>query len=186
MSSSPFKLSLEDFKEPDDSQNLPEEVKYLYRNREFDENIKKKPFNKYECIYDKYFTFNSNIVTGSMIFLPSDKNYYKMSNQEKIESGVPSSVDLFFKKPYVFMLISILMGLSADQYSKIYSPSGVILRNSIKESWIFYLKRRGPMFLMFSSYVWYRYYYNMNKIIDFSNSNEDELDLKIQDIKRRV
>lgn len=69
----------------------------------------------------------------------SDSVYLKMSDHERKEKGLPTSLDNFIFSPKGIAFFSFVLAFGASRFANIYSPNGVIIRNSIKTSWPRYL-----------------------------------------------
>lgn len=116
------------------------EVIDLYRNRDLDvSELKQKPFNLRLCTPSKYLHTTENRSLQQDQFVPVDPNYYQLTEAERIEGGLKTKFDLLNNNFTFRMLYAGLLAYSLIQFDKIYSPAGVILRNTIKVSWSKYL-----------------------------------------------
>jgi hypothetical protein len=117
-------------------ENYNEEVRELYKTRD-DHSV--ETYNIDNIILNNRAKSFDNSLVLSILFKPNDPIYNKMSNSERIEKGLPSSLDNFFRSPSGLITLSFMFYISAVQFNKIYSPAGIIIRNSIKTSRYAYL-----------------------------------------------
>ena len=175
-----YRHSWGDFK---DNKTYSEEVMSLYRNRDHDIAEHNKPlFDESYCKPDKYFIFYSNKIHGNNLYAPLDDKYYKMTNTEKIENGLPSNIDYALDRWYTKLFLVGFIAFAAEQYNKIYSPSGIVLRLINKPSRSKYLKQRLPGVAVIFGFMYLRYYYSLNTFIDYYSEKEEEIDRKLMEL----
>ncbi len=164
-------------------EDYDEEAIKLYRNRDLDiPEYRRKSFTEVECKEGKYYKLYTSLSLSSVLYYPTDPNYYLLTEKEKLESGLETNVDLMFKSPWVFISLVCALTFAGTQYNKIYSPGGIILRTENKVSTFNWLLYRVPLTTILFGTLWYRYHFSLNKYIDFYSSVEDEIDKKLFDI----
>lgn len=111
------------------AENFEEEVVELYKARD-DHSV--ESYNIDNIILNSRAYSFDNFFYLKLSFKPNDPLYNKMSNTERIEKGLPTSIDNFVKSPSGLVALSFMLYVSILQFNKIYSPAGVIIRNTIK------------------------------------------------------
>ena len=136
------KLQFGQFKDIDES-NFDQNVIDLYRNRDFDEDaeIKKNKISHNHVGLNKDMKYVNNFEDSSNLILssPSDPNYYKLSENEKLEKGILTNVDHFVYSFKGILFFTFFTYFAINQFNKIYSPSGLFLRAQQKHSLFKYL-----------------------------------------------
>ena len=62
---------------------------------------------------------------------------------------------------------------AANQFSKIYFPHGIVLRNSIPTTWAQYIAHRAPIGLFFLGYWYYQREYPRSERVDLTCDSEE-------------
>ena len=175
-----YRHSWGDFK---DNSSYTEEVMNLYRNRDHDVTEHNKDlFDESYCKPNQYFIYYSNKVHGNNLYLPLDDKYYKLTETQKIENGLPSSIDLLLDRWYTKIFFTSFIVFAGHQYNKIYSPSGIVLRLLNKPTRIEYFKQRLPGVSVIFAFMYLRYYYTLNTFIDYYSEKEEEYDRKLMEL----
>ena len=118
-----------------DHTSFDEETRSLYRSRDLEIDPKDvMPFSPSQCLPSPYFGRLINPIHIVTTHRATDPAYYKMTEQERVENGLPTRSQ-YMKTSITGMLLTTIFGaFSMSQFNKIYSPSGIILRNTAKVS----------------------------------------------------
>lgn len=177
-----YRNSWGNFREKNLSEYDEEAIK-LYRNRDLDlPEYKRKTFTEIECKEGKYFKFYTNLTNSNLYYRPTDPKYYLLTEHEKLENGLMTKYDLLIRTPLALFVGAVIGTFAASQYTKIYSPGGIILRTENKVSTFNWFIYRAPITACFFAVIWFKYHLYLNKFIDFYSTNEDELDKKLFEI----
>lgn len=129
-------LTLGSFDKVDES-NFSDEVKDIYKARynPSDE------YYKYGEVF-KSLELDDRTINLRNFMKPYPKCYVweNMTEDERLEKGLPRKRDAFFKSVNGLLLFTGLVTYSFIQYDKIFSPKSPILRSMRKVSWLEYLK----------------------------------------------
>jgi len=111
--------------------DFSQDVLDLYKKRD-DHSISHFNANGWKPFYNPRSIFLT--YTNTMISKPSEPEYYNLTDYERLEKGLPTRFDLFYKSPLGMISFGIFGTFALRNFSKMNSPNGVILRRGINLS----------------------------------------------------
>lgn len=117
------------FEEP--KEDFPEDVQHLYRNRDYDTPKYLHSKVNVETNKENPRQINAYFSDGLKLFphKPSDSNYYRMTEEERLENGLVTNLDHNIANGKFLSLFALFTTYAINRSFHSQGPSGVILNH---------------------------------------------------------